>query len=95
MGRIPAKLRSFCYWLWQQCRDWRTLALLGLVVVAMYSPVWGGYLLRLLLGWKWAGALATAVLVFWAGPMTPFFPLCVAITLAIKRFCQKRGKEKK
>ena len=36
------------------------------------------------------GVAASAVLLFWAGPMTPFFPLCVAITLAIKRFFQKR-----
>ena len=89
MRRIIAKIKSFLYWVWQQCKDWRTVALLCVVVVVVYSPVWGGFLLQALFGWKWAGVAASAVLLFWAGPMTPFFPLCVAITLAIKRFFQK------
>lgn len=89
MERLKAKVKSFFWWVWRECRDWRTVALLGVVVTVVYSPVWGGYLLYALLGWKWAAALASTVLLFWAGPMTPFFPLCVAITLGIKRFLQK------
>lgn len=29
--------------------------------------------------------MATAYLAFWAGPFTPFFPLCIVVTLFIKR----------
>lgn len=89
MKWLIAKVKSFCYWLWQECKDLRTLVLLGIVIVAMYSPVWGGYLMHFLFGWKWGSVMATAVLLFWAGPMTPFFPLCVAITLAIKKLLHK------
>lgn len=85
MSRIGAKIKRFLYWIWQQCKDRRTVTLLVAVVLVVYSPVWGGFLLQALFGWKWAGVIASAVLLFWAGPMTPFFPLCVAITLAIKR----------
>lgn len=85
MRRMVAKVKSFLYWIWQQCKDWRTVALLAGVSAVAYSPVWGGFLLRAIFGWKWAGIMATAVMLFWAGPMTPFFPLCVAITLAIKK----------
>lgn len=93
MKWIRSKIKSFFYWLWQECKNWRTVALLAVVIAVMYSPVWGGFLLHALFGWKWAGIMASAVLLFWAGPMTPFFPLCVAITLAIKRFFQKHKED--
>ena len=39
--------------------------------------------------------IASAYLVFWAGPFTPYFPLCIAITLGLKKLIEKtkgRGK---
>lgn len=39
--------------------------------------------------------MATAYLAFWAGPFTPFFPMCIAITLGIRRIVDKiKGKDK-
>lgn len=35
--------------------------------------------------------MASACLVFWAGPFTPFFPICIGITLAIKRRTGRRA----
>lgn len=32
---------------------------------------------------------ASAYLVFWAGPFTPYFPLCIAITLSLKKLIEK------
>lgn len=60
----------------------------------MYSPVWGGYLLHWLFDIKEASVVATAYLAFWAGPFTPFFPMCIAITLGIKRFFEKLKSRK-
>lgn len=90
MEKLRKKLVSFCWWIWQECKDGRTLALLLVVIAAVYSPVWGGFLLHRIFRWKWALAVATACMVFWAGPGTPFFPLCVAITLSIKKARQLR-----
>lgn len=92
--RLKARIVSFFRWLWGECRDWRTAVLLLIVAVLIYSPVWAGYLLHLIFGWKWAGVMATAVLVFWAGPFTPFFPVCIALTLSIKRW-HEAGRTKK
>lgn len=59
----------------------------------MYTPVWGGYLLHLIFGIKWGSVVATAYLAFWAGPFTPYFPLCIAITFGIKKIIEKiKGK---
>lgn len=63
--------------------------LLLIVVVLMYTPVWGGYLLHLIFGIKWGSVVATAYLAFWAGPFTPYFPLCIAITFGIKKIIEK------
>lgn len=92
---LRKKVVAFFRWIWGECRDWRTVVLLLAVIAVVYSPVWVGYLLKLIFGWNWAAVMATAVLVFWAGPFTPFFPLCIAITLALKRWWEKRKKKTK
>lgn len=91
--KLWEKVKAFFRWILDECRDWRTVVLLIAVVAAVYSPVWVGYLLKLIFGWRWAAVMATAVLVFWAGPFTPFFPVCVALTLAIKKWWEKRKKK--
>lgn len=70
---------------WKQLDNWQTAVLFVLVAAVLYSPVWGGYLLHFLFHWKWALWMATAMLAFWAAPFTPFWPLCMGITLAIKK----------
>ena len=83
-------------WLKKECKDWRTLLVFICVIVIMYSPVWLGYLLYYIFNLKWCMVMATAILTFWAGPFTPFFPLAIAITLFIKKVIKikekKRGK---
>ena len=88
------KIVEFFSWIWRECRDWRTFILLVIVCLVVGLPVWGGYLLWFLTGWTWAVACATALLAFWWLPGAPYFAVCVAITLAIKRLFQKRRKKK-
>lgn len=85
LAGLRERIGRFFRWLWSECRDWRTAVLLVVVVAVLYAPVWGGYLLALLFDWEWAAVAATAVLAFWGGPFTPFFPLCIAITLFLKK----------
>lgn len=93
--KLKNKFIKFCKWVWQECKDWHTVVIFAVVVVVMYSPVWGGYLCHALFGWKWCSVMATAYLAFWAGPFTPFFPLCIAITLGIRKIVDKiKGKDK-
>lgn len=87
--KLKNKFINFCKWVWSECKDWRTLLLFGIVVVLMYTPVWLGYILYFVFKSKWAMGIASAYLVFWAGPFTPYFPLCVAITFGIKKIIEK------
>ncbi|MBQ3390686.1 MAG: hypothetical protein IJG57_06430 [Firmicutes bacterium] len=87
---IKAKVIRFGKYVWTECKDWRTLVLLAIVMFVMYTPVWLGYILFHLFEIKWALAMMTGYMLFWAGPATPFIPLCIAITLTVKRFLWKR-----
>lgn len=94
--KMKIKFINFCKWVWSECKDWHTVVIFAVVVVVMYTPVWGGYLCHALFGKKWFSVLATTYLAFWAGPFTPYFPLCIAITLGIKRLIEKiKGRSSK
>ncbi len=87
---VKKKIVDFLKWLWQECKDWRTFVLLVIVCIVIGFPVWGGYLLYFITGWEWALIVATALLAFWWLPGAPYFAVCVAVTLAIKRFFERR-----
>ena len=92
ISNLKEKILRFCRWVWQECKDVKTFLLLLVVIAVVYSPVWGGYLLFLLFGWSWASVMASACLLFWAGPFTPFFPICIGITLVIRRWTERHGR---
>ena len=87
-----AEAIRLCKWIWKECKDWRTFLLFVIVAAVMYIPVWVGYLLHILCNIKWGSVVATAYIAFWAGPFTPFFPLCITITLGIKKIIENRKK---
>lgn len=79
--------------IWRECKDRKTVMIFLAVVAVMYSPTWGGYLLHAICGWKAGSVIASAYALFWAGPCTPFFPLCIAITLALKKRSEQKEHE--
>lgn len=85
----------FFKWIWSECKDKKTLALLGVVSLILSLPIWLGYLLGFIFGWDWAIWAATAVWGFWLLPGAPFFVVAVAITLGIKKLYQRLKKRKK
>ncbi len=42
--KILEKTKDFLLWVWEECKDWKTLVLLGIVCVVIGLPVWGGVL---------------------------------------------------
>ena len=87
------KINNFFKWLKNECKDSNTFVVLLLVIAVVYSPVWVGVLLYVLLGVKWCGVMASITAAIWLGPV-PFFPICIAITLAIKKLMQVQTKVK-
>ena len=93
MNQLRDKAIRFLTRIKAECGNRETVILFALVVAVMYCPVWGGYLLYAIFRWKWCFAMASAYLVFWAGPFTPFFPVCVAITLFVKKLVKRRREK--
>ncbi len=87
---VKEKIIGFIKWVKSECKDWKTFVILLFVMAIIYSPVWLGFLLYALFMWKGALAIATIMLAFWAGPFTPFFPICIAITLFIKKLIEHK-----
>lgn len=68
-----------------------------IVLVVMYSPTWVGYLIYFISKNPYHLIYANAYALFWAGPFTPFFPLCLAITFGIRKIWDRifKNKQKK
>lgn len=92
MFNIKNKVVNFLKWILKECKDKKTIIILLFVIIIMYFPVWGGFVLGGWLKWQWCYAVASAYALFWAGPFTPFFPVCIAITLGIKKLITKKHK---
>ena len=87
--KIKIKLKELIHWVITELKDWHTIILFFIVCFIMYLPVFVGYGAHALFKISAGSIIATAYVVFWAGPFTPFFPLCLAITLFIKRILEK------
>lgn len=90
---MKEKIKRFFKNIWEECKDVKTLIILLIVILIVYSPVWGGYLLYFIFKLNIFLVVATACAAFWAGPFTPFFPLCIAITLAIKKLLKRKNRK--
>ena len=91
---VKQKAINVLAWLKKECKDWKTLIVLICVIIIMYIPVWLGYLLYFIFKWNWCLVMASVTAAFWFGPLTPFFPLCIAITLSIKKVMQIKNRRK-
>ena len=88
MKKIWNKIVTFFKWIWIQVKDWHNLVILAIVAPLLFCLC--VLLITVALFFtdgKIHLIIATStVLAFWAGPFTPFWPLCIAITLGIRKF---------
>lgn len=77
-------------WILAQLKDWKTFVLFLVICLILSVEVWGPYLIALITGNNWWWAIGSACWAFWLAPGTPFIPLCIAITFAIKKLFFKK-----
>ena len=94
MKNLKEKIKEFIKWVIDECKDWKTLVILLIIMAIVYFPTWGGFLFYYIFKWKWCFAVATAYFAFWMGPFTPFFPLCIAISIGIKKKIESKKEQK-
>lgn len=85
----------FYKWLWGELKDWRTLVLFIIVFLAVSCEIWVPALLSIITRNGWWLTVSGTCLAFWLGPFTPFWGICVGITLGIKALWKRLTKRKK
>ncbi len=70
-------------------KDWRNWLIFAAVYAVMTSPTWVGWLLYFITGNPWHMTYSSAYMAFRALPLTPLIPLCIAITLGIRRLFRR------
>lgn len=83
------RIKAFFKWIWQQLKDWRNLVIFGVVCAVVGSEVWVPALIGLISGNTWWYGIAAVCWAFWLAPFTPFIPLCIAITFAVRKVIDK------
>lgn len=81
---------NLIYWLSSVLKDWRNWLIFGVVYLAFTCPTWAGWLLFFITGNPWHLTYSTAYMAFWALPLTPLIPLCIAITLGIRKLIHRK-----
>lgn len=104
----PNRFKRFWKWVWHlltfsfiwmfyNIRDWKTAVIFIIVNVVVSIEVWLPYLLAFITrGTDFSKVMlsaGSACWLFWLGPGTPFIPLCIGITIAIKNFLNKKFKK--
>ena len=62
MKTIIERFKIFFLSIWKELKDLKTLVLFFAVVLVIYSPVWGGYLIYAIFHYPWSLTMATVCL---------------------------------
>ena len=76
-------------------KDKTNLIIFLITFLVLSSEVWAMYLLYIITGNAWFFGIASACWAFWLAPFTPFIPICISVTFAIRKIVDKIRKKKK
>lgn len=81
-------------WLWMACHDWHLILIYVAWMAIVGSEVWIPLVLGILSpdpSFKaWMLSIASACETFWLLPLTPFMPICIALTIGTKAILDRR-----
>lgn len=92
---MKGKIKKFLGWLWGVIKSFGSVkGILSLFISFMVFYGWAlvFIVIGIISGNAWFYGTGTAVIVFWAGPFTPFFPIMIAFAsvLRLKVFRDKK-----
>lgn len=93
--RIWQRIVAFVRWILGQLKDRKNIVIFLIVFVVMSSEIWVPYLLAILTRNPWWWAIGSACWAFWIAPFTPFFPICIAVTIATRKILDRIARKKK
>lgn len=107
MKKLLNKIGIFFKWLWRFIVDffkslWRIIVSLkspkGLIALAISLMIYYGWAVALVVigsifpSHRWMIGVGTGVMLFWAGPFTPFWPITLITTIFIQRYILRDKK---
>lgn len=96
--KLWSKTKQLISWIWKQLKDKTNLIIFVICFIVLSSEVWLPYLLGIIFHNAWLIGVGSACWAFWLAPFTPFLPLCIALTLGVRKIYDKiksrKGKKK-
>ena len=94
MGKLFKRIKEGVKKIFIQLKDRTNILIFVLTFLVLSSEVWIMYLLYFITRNAWFLGIGSACWGFWLAPFTPFVPLCLGITIAIRKVYDKiRGKK--
>ena len=94
LRKLWGRLKTFFKWLFKQLRDKTNIVIFLSVFLVLSCEVWIPYLIAIITGIEWWWAVGSACWAFWLAPFTPFIPLCLALTAAVRKVYDKIKNKK-
>ena len=94
MEKLKRKIINFFKWIWTQLKDWHNLVILLFVLLVLTSPIWVCGILGFIYDSATLLGIAGGYFAFWLGPITPFWPLSITLTLLIRKGIEKIDAKK-
>lgn len=85
LSDLRDRLLKFVRWLLSQLKDRTNIVIFLIVVFVLSCEIWVPYLLAILTQNAWWWAVGSACWAFWLAPFTPFWPLCILLTGAVRK----------
>lgn len=92
---IWQKIKNALQLVSKQLKDWKNWIIFIVVMLVVGSEVWIPGLIGVLTGNAWWYGVAAVCWAFWLAPFTPFLPLCLAVTFAVRKIFDKIKKRPK
>ncbi len=94
LRKLWGRLKAFFVRLFRQLRDKTNIVIFFSVFLVLSCEVWIPYLIAIITGIEWWWAVGSACWAFWLAPFTPFVPLCLALTAAVRKIYDKIKNKK-
>ena len=81
-------------WIKDNIKDWRTGVIFAIVLIVVTSTVWIPLLIGIITQNSVFYGIASGVFIWWQLPGSPFFILCIGITMGIKAIFNKLRRKR-